>query len=66
MSFFPSRSAYTRSAEKPGVGLGKRVSMVVQGAALTRKADVLDQVKSIDYVFIDLATANFQLSDLGL
>ena len=62
MSFFPSISAYTRSAEKPGAGLRKWVNM--QEAALTCKADVLGQVKGIVYVFAGLASAECTLSDL--
>ena len=63
MGFFPSSSAYTRSAEKPGLRLSKWGKRCVQEATLTCKAEELDQVKGIEHVLANLATAECQLSD---
>ena len=64
MSFFPSKSAYTRSAEKPGAGPSERDEQGVQEAALTCKAEELDQLEGIAYMTGDLAPAECQLSYL--
>ena len=62
MSFLPSISAYTRSAEKPGLGISEQFNMGVQEAALTCKVRKLDQAKGIVYIPANLAPAECQLS----
>ena len=57
ISFFPSTSAYTRSAEKPGPDPNECGEQGVQEAVLTCKAEKLHQCKDIAYIHSSLTTA---------
>ena len=59
MSFFPFRSAHTRSTEKPGVGLSEQAPLTRADSevVLTCKAKELDERKGIGHILVDLAAA---------
>ena len=65
MSFFPFRSAYTRSTEKPGVGLSEQGPLTRADSKVvpTCKAKELDERKGIGHILVDLAAAEHVMSN---